>query len=146
MITICTAIGCKENAIIVDNSRKVYSLRFCKKHCGLKFKGKRKKTKKKKSGLKSLNKIQTMEIGTRYVNKDGYVNIKTENGIIAEHTLIMQQKLGRSLYKWESVHHKNGIRDDNSPDNLELWLGGIRYGQRAHEVTCPHCGKFYNEN
>jgi hypothetical protein len=33
----------------------------------------------------------------------------------------MEELLGRHLLTEESVHHRNGVRDDNRPENLELW-------------------------
>ena len=35
----------------------------------------------------------------------------------------MEEKIGRKLADDEHVHHMNGIRDDNRPENLELWTG-----------------------
>lgn len=80
---------------------------------------------------------------TRREQPDGYVLVKREGRWIGEHRVVMEQTLGRSLRKGESVHHINGIRNDNRPENLELWVGPIRYGQRATQVHCPHCGKSY---
>jgi hypothetical protein len=37
-----------------------------------------------------------------------------------EHDLIAEEMLGRSLTDNEAVHHKNGIRDDNRRENLEV--------------------------
>ena len=69
--------------------------------------------------------------GRKRTNK-GYVTCyvldhpnTAKNGYIFEHRLVLEQKLGRYLVGNEISHHKNGIKDDNSPDNLELKLHGI---------------------
>jgi hypothetical protein len=78
----------------------------------------------------------------RYLN-GGYVLIAIAGAKpVFEHVLVMEAKLGRKLNRpFETVHHINGVRHDNRPENLELWVGGVRYGQRAHELTCLNCGE-----
>lgn len=56
-----------------------------------------------------------------------------KDGTMLEHVKVMSIMLGRSLVKGEEVHHKNGVRDDNRPENLELWSTSQPAGQRIED-------------
>ena len=89
--------------------------------------------------------------GGRKTTKGGYVYLLAppdhpvrglKNGrrrYIAEHRLAMEKVLGRHLQTWEKVHHRNAVKDDNRPENLQLVSAKVHVGQ----VVCPHCHKAF---
>lgn len=54
----------------------------------------------------------------RYINSKGYVVLTEYNEL--EHRYFAIQKMGRSLYENEVVHHINGVKADNAIENLCL--------------------------
>ncbi|MFI5607776.1 HNH endonuclease [Amycolatopsis sp. NPDC051903] len=47
----------------------------------------------------------------------------------------MSEVLGRPLFPGENVHHINGVRNDNRPENLELWVTSQPRGQRPEDLV-----------
>lgn len=66
--------------------------------------------------------------------RNGYVVLHRGGMSINEHRLVMEQMLGRPLEPFENVHHKNGIKHDNRPENLELWVTHQPKGQRVEDL------------
>lgn len=75
----------------------------------------------------------------KYITKDGYVMLSPKNPnnptdkYLLEHRAIFMKILNRPLFKHENVHHKNGFREDNRLDNLELWSTLQPKGQRVQD-------------
>jgi hypothetical protein len=72
------------------------------------------------------------------VDKDGYVRVhgirhhRETTGGIYEHILVAEKMLGRDIFQDEVVHHKNGVKHDNRPENLEVLLKGASEHAALH--------------
>jgi len=78
----------------------------------------------------------------RRIRKDGYAAVWAPghseaqvSGYALEHRVVMSEILGRPLYPGENAHHLNGVRDDNRPENLELWVSSQPKGQRVEDLV-----------
>lgn len=101
--------------------------RFCSRSCAM--------TNRVRLGM-----VKSHSEGHVINHSAGYRQIKNGGVWVMQHRLVMAQVLGRPLERHERVHHKNGNRADNRPENLELWgvEGGSKKdpaGQRAKDMA-----------
>jgi hypothetical protein len=54
---------------------------------------------------------------------------------VFEHIVVMDSELGRYLYANETVHHRNDVKDDNRPENVELWIRPLPSGIRVEDAV-----------
>lgn len=65
--------------------------------------------------------------GGRLLLGNGYVTVLLpehpragQHGYVLEHIVVAEASLGRALLPGEVVHHRNGQKDDNRPENLQV--------------------------
>lgn len=90
-------------------------VRFCSKTCGLLERAARSEERSLGSTMAGPSGYRLVKVGREYPSAHS-------TGWMLEHRHVMEQKLGRHLRADERVHHKNGVRDDNRSENLELWV------------------------
>ena len=120
-----TAVACHAEGCI----KPPYSSGWCAKHWN----------RIKRHGAPDVNLRERRE---KHISKLGYMLVSAPDhpeadraGKVAEHRLVMEKQLGRYLVSGEHVHHRNGVRTDNRPDNLELWVATHPTGQRPEDLV-----------
>jgi hypothetical protein len=72
----------------------------------------------------------------------GYRVITVNGQRYLEHRWVMEQMIGRPLEPDEEVHHKNRVRNDNDPSNLELWVTPQPRGGRAEDLVAFYVKRY----
>lgn len=112
----------KERWVHLDSGGRLRSLRCLK--CAGKVWGQRCRGQNSRWWKGGRHKTSYGYITVKLMPDDFYYSMADTEGYVFEHRLVMAKHLGRCLQPWEQVHHKNGMREDNKLENLELTTVG----------------------
>ena len=132
----CMGIGARTRGFVeCKNCGKLFETTrgtFCGRKCVYDF--------RKSSGLTKRNGYW-YENGYKVLYLDGDLSIK-------EHIKIIEDAINRKLLPTETVHHINGIKDDNRLENLQLLTKGehSRLHRKLEKANGKHLFGGYNNN
>ena len=117
--------------------------KFCSKGCAYRH--------TRESGIMGGKNNPAWTGGRHFRGTKGYWYIRMPShhraveGYVPEHVLVIEDKLGRELKKGEHVHHLNGIKTDNRPENLIVLTHEQHSHLHSNGKSNPMYGKRFKE-
>ena len=83
--------------------------------------------------------------GSGSITREGYVRLHSGRRFALLHRLVMERVVGRRLLPGESVHHRDGNKLNNTPENLQLLANSVHTSLHRSATPlvayCRQCGR-----